>query len=138
MKVTEAVIRDLHVLVQADEASPDSQALVAAWLAEHPSFAEELSLSEALPAAPQLPPLSAGIEHRALRRTKRLLALRSWSMALGFVFTGLPLSVRGGEAGIRFLFIPSYMAIAAGSLVLGIAAWIVFVRVSRALRPVGF
>ena len=41
MKVTEAVIRDLHVLVQADEASPDSQALVAAWLAEHPSFAEE-------------------------------------------------------------------------------------------------
>ena len=31
MKVTEAVIRDLHVLVQADEASPDSQALVAAW-----------------------------------------------------------------------------------------------------------
>lgn len=138
MKVTEAVIRDLHVLVQADEASPDSQALVAAWLAEHPSVAEELSRAEALPPAPPLPPMSAGIEHRALRRTKRLLSVRSWSMALGFIFTALPLSIRGGEAGIRFLFIPSHMWIAATSLVLGIAAWVVFVRVSRALRPVGF
>jgi anti-sigma factor RsiW len=141
MNVTENVIRDLHVLVQAGEASDDSRALVEAWLAAHPALAAELADGDAplgLSSLPPLPPLPADAELRALRRTRRLLSLRSWSMALGFFFTSLPLSFRGGADGVRFLLIPGHMGIAAASLVLGIAAWVVFVRVSRALRPVGF
>lgn len=137
MNVTENVIRDLHVLAQAGEASADSRALVEAWLAAHPELDAELAdaLDDALPPPPPLP---ADGELRALRRTRRLLSLRSWSMALGFFLTALPLSVRGGADGVRFLLIPGHLGIAAASLVLGIAAWVVFVRVSRALRPVGF
>lgn len=137
MNVTENVIRDLHLLAQAGEASDDSRALVEAWLATHPALAAELADAPA-DALPPLPPLPADGELRALRRTRRLLSLRSWSMALGFFLTALPLSVRGGADGVRFLLIPGHLGIAAGSLVLGIAAWVVFVRVSRALRPVGF
>lgn len=141
MNVTENVIRDLHVLAQAGEASDDSRALVEAWLAAHPALASELADAVAdgpLDARPSLPPLPADGELRALRRTRRLLSLRSWSMALGFFFTALPLSFRGGADGVRFLLIPGHTGIAVASLVLGIAAWLVFVRVSRALRPVGF
>lgn len=137
MNVTENVIRDLHVLAQAGEASGDSRALVEAWLAAHPALAAELADGPAA-ALPPPPPLPADGELRALRRTRRLLSLRSWSMALGFFLTALPLSVRGGADGVRFLLIPGHLGIAAASLVLGIAAWVVFVRVSRALRPVGF
>jgi hypothetical protein len=138
MKVTEAVIRDLHVLVQAGEASAETQALVGAWLAEHPDLAEDLSGQDALPPMPAVAPPAPDGEFRALRRAKRLLAIRSWSMALGFFFTGLPLSFGGDSQSVRFLLIPSHMGLAALSLVCGIAAWVVFVRVSRALRPVGF
>lgn len=141
MNVTENVIRDLHVLAQAGEASGDSRALVEAWLAAHPALAAELADAVAdgpADALPPPPPLPADGELRALRRTRRLLSLRSWSMALGFFLTALPLSVRGGDEGVRFLLIPGHLGIAAASLVLGIAAWVVFVRVSRALRPVGF
>jgi anti-sigma factor RsiW len=137
MNVTENVIRDLHVLAQAGEASDDARALVEAWLAAHPALAAELADAPA-DALPPPPPLPADGELRALRRTRRLLSLRSWSMALGFFLTALPLSVRGGDEGVRFLLIPGHLGIAAASLVLGIAAWVVFVRVSRALRPVGF
>lgn len=137
MNVTENVIRDLHVLDQAGEASDDSRALVEAWLAAHPALAAELA-DAVVDTLPPLPPLPADGELRALRRTRRLLSLRSWSMALGFFFTSLPLSVRGGAEGVRFLLLPGHMGIAAASLLLGIASWLVFVRVSRALRPVGF
>lgn len=138
MKITEAVIRDLHVLVQAGEASGETRALVEAWLAGHPDLADELSGQDALPPMPAIAPPAPGGEFRALRRAKRLLTMRSWSMALGFFFTVLPLSFGGNNDGVRFLLIPSHMGLAAVSLVFGIAAWIVFVRVSRALRPVGF
>ena len=138
MTVTDAVIRDLYALVQAGEASADTQALVAASLAANPALAEELRRTEAwtLPAA--VPGRAIDAERVALRRTKALLARRSWSMGLGFFFTGLPLSFVWDSHGFHFLLIPSHAALAALCLALGIAAWVVFVRASRALRPTGF
>jgi hypothetical protein len=138
MKITDAVIRDLYVLVQAGEASGETRALVEAWLAEHPDLAAELSRQDDLSPMPAIALPAPDGEFRALRRAKRLLSMRSWSMALGFFFTGLPLSFAGNSEGVHFLLIPSHMGLAALSLVFGIAAWITFVRVSRALRPVGF
>lgn len=141
MKITEAVVRDLYVLVEAGEASDDTRALVDAWLAEHPALAEELrnaNGSLAASAPPSLPPLPPDTELRALGRAKRLLTLRSWSMALGFFFTALPLSFFADSHGIRFLFLPSHTGLAALSLAVGLGAWGVFVRTSRALKPVGF
>lgn len=141
MRITEPVVRDLHVLVEAGEASDDTRALVDAWLADHPALAEELRNAEgslAAPARPPLPSLPPETELRALGRVKRLLRLRSWSMAFGFFFTGLPLSFIADSQGVRLLFIPSHTGFAAASLAVGLVAWGVFVRVSRSLKPVGF
>jgi anti-sigma factor RsiW len=141
MKITEAVVRDLHVLVEAGEASDDTRALVEAWLAEHPALAEELRNADGLPvspATPSLPPLPPDAELRALGRAKRLLTLRVWSMASGFFFTALPLSFVADSDGFRLLFVPSHTGLAMLSLAVGLVSWGVFVRVSRALKPVGF
>ena len=138
MNVSESVIRDLYVLVQAGEASADTRALVDAWLAGHPALAEELRRSESwtLPAVAASRPPNA--ERDALRRTKALLARRSWSMGMGFLFTGLPLSFEWDHNGLHFLLIPAHTGFALLSLALGIAGWVVFARTSRALRPAGF
>ncbi len=138
MNVPENVIRDLNVLVQAGEASEESQALVRAWLADHPDLAAELSAADGLSSLPAAFPGVPEGELRALRRAKRLLAVRSWSMALGFFFTGLPMSFVGDNEGVRFLLLPAHTGLAALSLVVGLASWVVFVRVSRSLRPAGF
>jgi hypothetical protein len=138
MNVTDAIIRDLHVLVQAGEASADTSALVDAWLAEHPALADELKRADAWRPEPVVPLLPQATELRALRRTKTLLAWRSWSMGLGFLFSGLPLSFEGDSSGVHFLLLPAHVGLAMLSLGIGLAAWIVFVNVSRALRPAGF
>ena len=138
MKITDDVVRDLYPLVQAGEASAETRSLVAAYLAEHPALAEQLRRSDgwSLPAVTSAP--APDVERDALRRTKALLSRRAWSMGLGFFFTGLPLAFVFDEHGFRFLLWPAHPALALGCLLLGLAAWGVFVRTTRALRPAGF
>ncbi len=140
MKLTDDVVRDLHVLVEAGDASDDSRALVDTWLAEHPALAEELRagvVSRPLPTDAGATPVAGG-DLAALARVKRLLALRTWSMALGFFFCALPLSFLWDEHGVRFLFASAPPVISLGSIAVGLACWGVFVRVSGELRPTGF
>jgi hypothetical protein len=136
MNLTDDVIRDLLPLVREGEASADTRALVEAYLATHPGLAEESRRAEAW-TLPGVAPVGDD-ERRALRRTKQLLARRSWSLALALFFTGLPLSFWVGDAEIHFFILAGHPWFGAASLGLGLALWGVFVRASRALKPTGF
>lgn len=138
MKMTDDVIRDLYPLYAEGEGTADTRALVEAWLVENPGLAAELRLATefTLPARAEM--RAPDMERTALHRTKRLLGRRTWSMALGFFLTGLPLSFSWDDQGIRLLFWPAHAEIMVASLAAGLAAWLVFVRTSRALRPSGF
>ena len=136
MNITDDVIRDLLPLVQAGEASAETRALVEAYLASHPALAEEAKRAEAW-VLPKTAALHDG-ERAALRRTKRLLSRRTWSMAMGFLLTGLPLSFKASSDSFEFLLLPGHPWMAGISLAAGLVAWIVYLRTTRALRPAGF
>ncbi len=140
MKITDAVVRDLHVLVETGDASDDTRTLVEAWLAEHPQLATELRANGTAAtirfAADEAP--AADGDLAALARVKHLLAMRTWSMALGFFFCALPLSFLWDSQGIHFLFANASPLFSLGTIVVGLVCWGVFVRVSRELRPTGF
>ena len=136
MNITDDVIRDLLPLVHAGEASAETRTLVEAYLANHPALAEEAKRAEAWTLPRTAAPLDG--ERAALRRTKRLLSRRTWSMAMGFMFTGLPLSFKASSDSFEFLLLPGHPWLAGLSLAVGIAAWIVFMRTTRALKPTGF
>lgn len=137
MNVTEGIVRDLHVLVRAGEASADSRALVEEWLARDPALAAELAREQdwRLPTAPPPP---ADAERLALRRTQHLLGLRTWSLGLALFFTGLPLSFVFDDHGLRFLMLPGHVTLASISLALGVVSWIAHARARTSLKPRGF
>jgi anti-sigma factor RsiW len=88
MNVTRQVIADLWPAYAAGEASPDTRALVEAFLQQDPEFAKVLQdqgVERLL--QPAAPPLPADHEARALRRTKRLLHGWDWTLFLAILFS---------------------------------------------------
>lgn len=139
MKITDDVIRDLLPLYQAGEASADTRNLVTAYLAEHPGLAEEARRS----ARWSLPPVSYSAEpdagRIALRRTKRLLAWKSWVMGAAIFFTAAPFSCYGGDrTGFHWMMWPDHAGTATVSLALGVTAWVIHFLLRRRLTPRGF
>ncbi|MBM4026320.1 MAG: hypothetical protein FJ280_13100 [Planctomycetes bacterium] len=139
MKITDDVIRDLLPLYHAGEVRADTRALVEAWLQEHPALAEE-ALRESAWSLPVITRTGADAEEReALRRTKALLARRSWALGIAIFFTALPLSFGGGDrTGFHWFFWPDHALAASLSLALGAVAWIAYAINHRRLRPKGF
>ena len=138
MNVTREIVKDLLPLYVSGEASPDTRALVEAFLREDP---ELLRLADALRAeelAPtREPSASPGAGRAALERTKTLLRRRTWLMALALFFTGLPLSFVFGDSGLRFLLIRDAPALGSVSLAVAAALWIAFGITARRLRVSG-
>ena len=88
MNITREVITDLWPIYAADEASPDSVALVEEFLAKDQELAAALrDDATARLAAAQVPRLSPSIEARALNRTKRLLHPFNWLFFFAVLFT---------------------------------------------------
>jgi len=76
MNVTRDVISDLWPVYEAGEASADTRALVDAFLAHDPAFAETLKRGLTLPATEVS--MSPSIEQAALARTRDLVHGRGW------------------------------------------------------------
>jgi anti-sigma factor RsiW len=75
MQVTRDIVNDLLPVYLAGEASPDTKAVVEAFLADDPKLQETLvAASMDQPPAVTLP---AGLEERALERTRRLLGRKT-------------------------------------------------------------
>jgi hypothetical protein len=89
MNVTREVINDLWPLYAAGEASPDSRALVEAFLQQDPEFARLLQRRGEEALLRQAPPgVSPDREAQALRRTKRLLHGWDWLLFMAMLFSG--------------------------------------------------
>jgi ferric-dicitrate binding protein FerR (iron transport regulator) len=95
LEVTRNVVKDLWPLCRAGEASPDSKALVDAFLAEDTAYASILEKSEALgPVVPRVD-LSPDAERRLLDEAQRNARLKlqiigaSIAAAAFLLFAGL-------------------------------------------------
>lgn len=88
MDVSSAVISDLWPVYSAGEASPDSRALVEAYLASDPAFARTLHESSGLTlGVTGAPALSPDHELKTLALTKRRLRGYLWLLQLAIMFS---------------------------------------------------
>lgn len=71
-------------------------------------------------------------EMNSFKRTKQLMNQQSLLMAVAFFLTLLPLSIRGGSDGIRWMWAEQPI-IAIISLVAAVVLWIVYISLSRQL-----
>ena len=76
LEVTREVVKDLWPLCRAGEASPDSKALVDAFLAEDSAYASTLKKSEALGPVVPVVNLSPDVERRLLDEAQRNARLK--------------------------------------------------------------
>ena len=90
MKISRDVVLDLWSVYSSGEASPDTKALVEAFLESDPEWARmlddrngQIRLPEV--AAPSLP----DTELKALGRVKRILQRRDWFLFFAMLFSGL-------------------------------------------------
>lgn len=70
---------------------------------------------------------------KTLERTKKLLTKRSWHMGFAIFFTLLPLSIRGGEQGVYWMWEGTPM-IPIVSIIVAIVMWIFYARTNHKLN----
>lgn len=139
MNVTREVIADLLPIYLAGEASPDTRALVEAFLKDDPELARAIrgrwieNMARAAPSS--LPP---DLELRAFRRARGRLALQRWLMGFGMFFTAMLASSqftvsRGNITDFHFLA-RDYPTLFAVSAVLAAVCWTAYFFVRRGLR----
>ncbi len=143
--ITPDVIKDLLPLYVAGEASADTRAIVDAWLRTDPetaAYAAALAQVHAAPAGPLTTSAMgsgpvAGAGRAALAETKSLLRRRTWLMAAAIVCSGLPFTIVGGDAGVRFFMLRDEPL--ASMVLVGVAAvcWVMFALTVRRLRVTG-
>jgi len=137
MNITRDVVRDLLPLYASGEASADTRALVDFFLKADPGLATEVaSMREDAPlvAAAPVPPMAA--DRKALERTRHLLRQRTGFFAAAIFFTMLPLSVRGGDDGVRFIF-SSLPVLQASFLSSALVFWIMYAVTRHKMRVSG-
>jgi hypothetical protein len=134
MRITRDVIRDLIPLYQAGEASSDTKALVEEFLKQDPEFGREVSERTRMPFEALPVELPAEHEIKTLERTKKMIRLRSWLMALAIFFTLLPFSMGVDTEKIRWSLWRDAPVLAGFSLVAAIGFWIAFYFMRRRLR----
>ncbi|MBV6449896.1 MAG: hypothetical protein MHPDNHAH_00609 [Anaerolineales bacterium] len=135
MKITRDVVTDLLPVYLAGEASADTRALVEEFLDQDPAFAKLIAEQEPLQAPPSTQ-LSKETEMKTLEMTKNLLAKRSWYMGFAIFFTVLPLSIRGDEQGIYWMWAGDPM-IPITSIAVAVLMWFLYARTNRKLNGSG-
>jgi hypothetical protein len=133
------VLLDLLTVYASGEASAQTRALVEAHLARDADLARRLRAAGGLPAlAPGLP---AELELRALRRTRRALALQRWLFGLAITFTSLTLTTQitfhdHKITRLRLLLF-DYPREFGVCFALGIGFWIAYIALRERLRGRG-
>ncbi|MBE0656608.1 MAG: hypothetical protein IH602_02905 [Bryobacteraceae bacterium] len=119
------VIEDLTALMLAGEASPGTRRFLAAHAGANPAFAARLEGAANLRfAVPPPPPACADEELQTLNRVRQFTLLRTIFTAAGIFFTLLPLSVRGGSAGVEFLFLGKQPGLVHAFWSIAVASWV--------------
>jgi anti-sigma factor RsiW len=138
MKVTRAVILDLAPLYLTGDASPDTRALVDAYLVTDPDLARWLAehRADTFDVLAATPPFD--LEARTLARTKRRLASQRWVFGLGCFFLALSSSVeftmRNRHLVEYHLIARDHPAAAAVLVSLATVCWIIYWALRRVPR----
>jgi len=135
MKITRDVVTDLLPVYLAGEASADTRALVEEFLKQNPEFAKLIAEEERSLAQPSIQ-LQKETEMKTLEMTKKLLAKRSWYMGFAIFFTALPLSIRGDEQGVYWMWAGAPM-IPITSIAVAVLMWFLYARTKHKLNGSG-
>lgn len=135
MKITRDVVTDLLPVYLAGEASADTRALIEEFLKQNPEFAKLIAAEERPLAQPSIQ-LQKETEMKTLEQTKKLLAKRSWYMGFAIFFTVLPLSIRGNEQGIYWMWAGAPM-IPITSIAVAVLMWFLYARTNHKLNGSG-
>jgi len=137
MKITRDVVQDLLTVELAGEASADTRALIAEYLASDPALARDVEAARAGAGLPAAPPSAPGAEKRALDATRQLLRVRSQTLAVALVFTLLPLSFVFEDGRVTFFLIRDAPVIGLAWWATAAALWVWHAVVRRRLRVTG-
>lgn len=138
MNIQREVILDLVPLYLSGEASQATKLLVEEYAQQHSDIADLISKTSVdLFAEREEYSLPKELEMKSMERTKSLLRIRSIILGVSMFLSLLPLSIRGGSEGVRWLWsgAESY-ALAVGAL--AALAWFSYAIVHRKLRASGW
>jgi anti-sigma factor RsiW len=142
MNVSRNVIQDLIPVYLADEASPDTRALVEEFLASDAELAAEVAQARSSSATKTLSggnvmALPKDHEMQTLLHTRRELAHRSWSLGLAIAFTLVPFSFVFANGNIRWMLLREIPSVAMASWAAAVGFWVGFAIHNRRLRGSG-
>jgi anti-sigma factor RsiW len=135
MNIPKEVILDLLPVYLAGEASPATRAWLEEYLTQDPELADRVRRQRTESFDQALPPLPPELELRALRRTRRVMALQRWLFGLAIAFSAVALSLQVSfpPFGFRLLLL-EYPAQLGPCLVAGVACWTAYFMLRRRLR----
>jgi anti-sigma factor RsiW len=139
MSIPKEVILDLLPVYLAGEASPATRAWLEQQLAQDPDLADRVrrQRTETLD-QPSTPPLPPELELRALRRTRRMMALVRWLFGLGMAFSAVALALEISFRPLKVhLLLLDYPAQLSPCLAAGVACWTAYLILRRRLRATG-
>jgi hypothetical protein len=113
MDLHDDVVLDLLTLARNGQASAATRTLVQAELTQRPQLAVFAAMSA---------PPDAGLELRALERTRDAMRRASWEKAAAIAFSVLPFSFVVDDHGLRFMF-ADYPGLIVGMVVTALAFW---------------
>jgi len=142
MNVSRNVIQDLIPIYLADEASPDTRAMVEEYLAGDAKLAADVARAKSSPATNTLTggtvmTLPKDHELHTLLNTRKELAQRSWTFGLAIAFTLIPFSFVFSGEHIQWMLIRDVPSAAIASWAAAAGFWVGFAIHSRRLRGTG-
>ena len=131
MNITQEVINDLLPIYLSNECSADTKLLVDEYLKVHPAFAEEVKNISNTPFLSTTPnTLNKGNEMVVLKRTKRLIRLRTYFKVFAILCTLSPFSFSYSDGKITWLFLHS-LGIGAIYLIFAVIFWVGYFLVKK-------
>lgn len=135
MNVPKEVVLDLLPVYLAGEASPATRAWIEEYLAQDPELADQVRRQWTAAAETPLPPLPPELELRALRRTRRVIALQRWLFGFGIAFSAIALAVEISFSPLKIrLLLQDYPAQLLPCLMVAAACWTGYFLLRRRLR----
>jgi hypothetical protein len=138
MNVTDDVLNDLLTLYLAGEASADTRALIEERARREPAFAAKLEAARTVDLAAALPAaLPQDMELRALTQTRQAIFLSKLFWAAGLFFSLLPLTLRGGDGGMEFVFLGKHPGVVWAFWSVAAASWVAYYVMNREVKRAG-
>ncbi|HVN49540.1 MAG TPA: hypothetical protein VMU30_12065, partial [Bacteroidota bacterium] len=124
MTISSNIITDLLPVYYSGECSRETKELIEEYFQAHPEFAQQAKLQFQNPFPERLAqPLKQSAEYQSLKRTKRLLRLRSTLMGFAIFFSLAPFSVSNVDGKTHWMMLESPTAACMYGAI-GVACWI--------------